>query len=260
MELHGKYPHENVCEKAINNDDFFNSFKRDSEFKYMFEHTTINYGHEYLKMIFEQYDKYVLLLDWEKLKENDSIGNAEITSFIELKHYITLNNYDFSPSTMYYIYRGLDIINKLLEDKKEINILEIGGGYGGQCKLLIDMCGMLGIKINNYGIIDKKLPSKLQIKYLNHFNYSNIHYYACEDIVDYNIFKEYNIVISIYALSEFNLITQNFYVDNILTYLPNYYILCNFFMPQNLFLNNTLIEGLPITGTYHKLLLKNSTC
>jgi hypothetical protein len=144
------------------------------EYTKILEHTTEHYGHEYIKLMFDEFDREVLLLDWTKLKENDSIGNPNIVNFSELNPYLILNDCHYSPSTIYYIYRGLHIIKHLLKNAGDnTNILEIGGGYGGQCKLLLDMCNMLNIKINSYGIIDLSDSSKLQRKYLSTFNYNN---------------------------------------------------------------------------------------
>ena len=252
-----KYTHVNICKKSLTDNNIYENFKTFPEFTYILEHTTERYGHIYIQLMIEKYKDYMVLLDWKKLKENDIIGNPSMVNFIELKDYVGLENCYYSPSTIYYIYRGIDIIHNLLRNSKNFNILEIGGGYGGQCKLLIDMCVMFNVKIEKYGIIDLEYATKLQEKYLSTFGYKNIEYFGYESTKEFNYFELYNAVISIYALSEFDVDVQNYYVNNIIDNNKNYYILCNLEITNNLFNYNSIIDALPITGTYHKLLFKN---
>lgn len=253
------YTHVDVSKNSLTDENIFNNFKRDSNYTKILEHTTTYYANEYIVEIFKNHSKYAQLLDWEKLKENDRIGNPIISDFRELKNYgIILNNYKYSPSTIYYIYRGLDIINKLFKEGESIRILEIGGGYGGQCKILLDMCKMLKINIETYGIIDLEYPSKLQKKYLDFFDYSNVQFYEFEYINDFDKFKDYNKLIAIYSLSEFEVDVQNFYIDNIIKNIPNYYILCNVEITESSFFkNDKLLDTQPKINRYHKLIINN---
>jgi hypothetical protein len=249
------YTHIDICKNALFNISIYNNFKRIPEYTKILEHTTEYFGIEYIKLIFSEHEKYAKLLDWKKLKENDLIGNPNLSNFIILKDYLNIDDCIFSPSTIYYIYRGLDIIDKILVNDN-INILEIGGGYGGQCKLIIDMCSMLGININKYGIIDLESASKLQDKYLSTFEYKNVEFFEYENIKNFDDFKLYNNLISVYALSEFEVDVQDYYINNIIKYMDNIYILCNVQIDNTYFSDCKLIEGLPEVGRYHKLIYK----
>jgi hypothetical protein len=248
------YVHVDICEEALTNEVVFNTFKSDPKYQHILEHTSVHYGREYAKLIINEYSDYASKLDWEKLKENDSIGKPNVINFPSLSEYNKSPNY--SPSTLYYVYRGLDIIHKLLQDGKDINILEIGGGYGGQCKLIMDMCEMLNISINSYGIIDLKYPSRLQNKYLSKFTYSNISFYEYGNITDFSVFKNYNKFFSNYALTEFDKHIQDSYVDNIIKYIEKFYILCNLPITNPLFsTNTTIVDAKPfVHGRYHKII------
>jgi len=250
------YTHIGICKKALDDDIVFNNFKKYPAFIKILEHTSEYIGHKYLDLIFNEYEKYALSLDWVKLMENDMIGNPDIVNFSKIKNYLKLDNYNYSPSTLYYIYRGLDIIDRLLINNKSNTILEIGGGYGGQCKLLLDMCEMLNVNIEKYGIIDLMYVSKLQNKYLSKFNYTNIDFFEFEDMNNFDVFREYDRLISVFALSEFEIDVQNYYIDNIIRNFNNYYILCNVHISNDFFINDKRIEAYPNVGRYYKLIVK----
>lgn len=256
MTLIKDYTHIDVCRNALEDNNTFTYFKSIPEFIKILEHTSEYYGNEYIKLIFSEHGDLANKLDWKKLTENDLIGNPIIINFLQLKDYIKIGDCYYSPSTIYYIYRGLDIISRILNNDVDNNVLEIGGGYGGQCKLIIDIAKMLNIEIKNYGIIDLEYPSKLQNKYLNYFKYDNIQFFEFEHITDLSVFEKYNKLISIYALSEFEIDIQEYYIRNILKNSTNYYILCNVYMKNNFFKTNKLIDALPNIGRYHKILLK----
>ena len=251
------YTHIDICKRALNDNNVFNNFKNYPGFTKILEHTSEDVGREYIELIFNDYKQYALSLDWVKLKENDMIGNPNIVNFSEMKNYIELDDYHYSPSTLYYIYRGLDIIDKLLTNNENNSILEIGGGYGGQCKLLLDMCNMLNVNIEKYCIIDLMYVSKLQKKYLGNFKYNNVDFFEFENINDYDPFKEYNRLISIFALSEFEIDVQNNYIDNIIKYFKNYYIVCNVHIDNQFFHNDKRVMAYPDVGRYHKIIINN---
>jgi hypothetical protein len=249
---YGSYSHTKVCEMSLTNDNVFNNFKRIPQFERVLEHTTEYNGHQYASAIINRFNRYFKQLNWDKLKENDKYGNARIIDFPELE---LINNH-YSPSTIHYIFTSLFFIDNILSKMNNINLLEIGGGYGGLCKVLLDICQMLNVKIENYGLIDLQEASRLQNKYLSNFNFKNIQHYEYENQLDYDVFKKYNVMLSIYAFGEFPFNVQDYYVKNIISHFENYYIEWNTERTHPHFQDTTILPEDPPTWPLNKSILK----
>ena len=73
-----------------------------------------------------------------------------------------------------YIYESFQIIKQFQKlNLNDINIIEIGGGYGGLAFYLINICKKFNININSYTIFDIPEANTLQTKYFNEVNISN---------------------------------------------------------------------------------------
>lgn len=251
-----EYSHVSTCLNAVNDDESFKSFKKDRNFTNILEHTSESFGHDYIKLIIEEFNDLINLIDWDKVKENDKLGGATLVNFSELSSVVDLVDYNFSPSTIGYLYKGLSILKfASTKNKKSISILEIGGGYGGQCKLVKDLAPLFNIEIENYGLIDLKAVSDLQKKYLTTLNYKNISFYKYEELKDFHEFDKYDLLVSIYALGEFDIEVQNFYVDNVLKNIKDFYLIWNTEKIHERFLNFNIVSENPKTGKYNTLIL-----
>jgi putative sugar O-methyltransferase len=123
--------------------------------------------------IFAHYDREmittIIKLIEKKISKNISFPNigSPYGVIIDKKKLITFEDLE-------HLYAALRIIEyfKLLgvNKNKKINIIEIGGGYGGLCKLLIDL---LEDKINNYTIVDLPLINTIQYYFLSTY-YKNL--------------------------------------------------------------------------------------
>lgn len=200
-----------VCQDAVNDDSCFDNFKKDPRYTTILEHCNRNIAQNYL----EQINKDNPILLKEELKENDSLGNPKVETFVIGK---TKYVYKYSTSTLQYI----GVLSNLLNEYKTLrnwNIVEIGGGYGGQCKVIQDY-----EKSNKYTLIDLLEPSLLQEKYLNRLLVENIDCYSSEDYPK-NI--KYDLVISNYALSEVLEPLQTQYIKDICLNSKHGYLTCN---------------------------------
>jgi hypothetical protein len=250
------YSHVEICLKSINDENYFNSFKRNEKFTSILEHTSEIFGREYVQLIVTEFSDLIKLIDWVKVKENDKLGGAVLVNFNELSSFIDLPDYNFSPSTIGYLYKGLSFLKFMAsKNKKTINILEIGAGYGGQCKLIKDLAPLFDIKIGDYGLIDLQAVSDLQRKYLTTLNYNNISYYGYEELKDFDIFDKYDVLISVYALGEFDIEVQNFYVNNVLKNIKDFYLIWNTEKVHDFFSNMNITPENPKTGQYNTLIL-----
>jgi len=220
------------------------------------EHVSYQQGLDYLKKILEKKESQEF--DWNLLLNNDSIGNPITYDFKnEIDNYnvkIILNNYNISPTTLRYISTGIDMIEYIIHNNlNNLDIVEIGGGYGGQCKILFDLIKNYNIKINSYSIIDLPSISTFQKKYLSLLNYNdNIIYQNFNNIIH----KNYDLCISNYAIGEFEYDVQIFYINNVLKYSKYYYIIWNTENIPNYLIDSKILEEIPKTGLFNKILIK----
>jgi len=181
-------------------------FKSNPLLKSILEHVSFAQGQEYLEHInlINQYTQEDII---NYCKENDKYGNSEKFDY----GFITT-----SPTNFRYILHSFLILKHLNElDKKEINIVEIGCGYGGLCLALNYFSKKMNITINNYYLIDLPDISNLQKLYLNNYSIdSSLHYHNAfnygSDIDNNDLF-----LISNYCFSEISHENQQNYIKNL---------------------------------------------
>ncbi len=250
------YANDNVCKDAINDESVFNVFKRIPEFTYILEHVSFEQGIEYINEIKKyNYLKY----DWNQFLLNDTLGNPKVFDYYEYLKEIKLNTYFISATTLRYICFGLKILDYIISTgNSELDIIEVGGGYGGQCKILFDICNANNIKIKTYTIIDLENVVKLQKKYLDILHIPVLTVPFNQDCI--SIIKDkYDLFISNYALGEFEKNTQSFYIENILPRCENFYITWNSFPIDKYFVSANISEEVPQTNptTFKNVVLTN---
>ena len=226
-----EYP--NFCKLAYENDVVFNNFKNNNVYMEILEHVSFEDGLKYIKEI--KLNKSSLFNNICKFKTNDSIGNPVKYKFEEPYG-------EMSPTTIRYIKILYDLCENF-ENLDNKNIVEIGAGYGGQCKIISDI-----FNYKTYTIFDLKEVSLLIGKYLNKMNVN--HY-----IADFNNIKDtnYDLCISNYAFTECSKDIQNIYIDKVIKTSKHGYMICNFIshiFNLNSYSKNELISEL---GKYHTL-------
>ena len=200
------------CDKICDNEELFKNFKRNGVFCGIIgndvrDKNTSDQLYNKLKgtKIFNDIDTY---------KTNDIYGNPVLFEYPEIGH--------ISPGTLYF----MDVLNDIKDkigDISNLNIVEIGSGYGGQAKILLDY----GVK--TYTCIDLKEPLRLCEKYLNLFNYNNVHFINTDklDGLDEYFFEQYDLVISNWCLSEFDIDGMSYYINKIIKNVHRGYFLMN---------------------------------
>jgi hypothetical protein len=137
-----------LCRAVVNNDNLFNKFRHLSDCTYIVETVNRSLG-----------EKIPDLLEKEFLDMFPVFASSELYGRPTVFSY---NGVNLSPTTLRYI--------KILQDLKNIfgdlklDIVEVGGGYGGQCKIIHDY-----IKPRSYTIVDLPDVLQLQKKYLDKF-------------------------------------------------------------------------------------------
>jgi len=111
-----------------------------------------------------------------------------------------------APGTLYHASILNDLINRI-GDVKDLDVVEIGPGYGGQAKILLDY----GIK--SCTLIDVLPALNLQKKYLSLFGYDDVSFWDSNNVKD----GKWDVVVSNWCLSEFNVSGIKFYVEKIIS-------------------------------------------
>lgn len=173
----------------------FQNFKQNHDYNEILEHVPKDLGAAYLQWIVRN---YAYLIDqFDQFRQNDLLGNP--------KTYLYKNYGTFSPTTLRYIKVAGDLSARF-GDLSRQHILEIGGGYGGQCKIISDMSGFA-----SYTIIDLPAPNALAKKYLHTLGVKDVHFV---DYGDFSRLKDrYDILISNYSFLEFGRPVQEKYYE-----------------------------------------------
>ena len=106
-----------------------------------------------------------------------------------------------------------------------MDIVEIGGGYGGQCLIISKV-----FNFNSYTIIDLKEPSALQRRYLDYHKVPNVRCITPEVLEFNNI----DLCISNYAFSEIARPFQDMYIEKVIMPAKKGYLTCNVFGNDNI--------------------------
>ena len=174
-------------------------FKSRKEYKTILEHASIQEASCYYDLIMnrvrdgETIDNELI----DKFKENDKLGDGET---IKCEYFGEIGR-----STLKYIALAYQM-KDLVGEKKNLKVLEIGGGYGGQIKILCDL-----LDVSSVYMIDIPIVLSLQKKYLE---YHGIHANIIEpDKVESVYEQEFDLVVSNHAICELHRDLQD-------TYLP----------------------------------------
>ena len=101
-------------------------------------------------------------------------------------------------------------------------IVEIGGGYGGQCKILNELTNF-----KEYIIVDLLEATLLQKRYLNRLNVKNVEYLSNKNFsLGNDLFCD--LLISNYAFSEISRDEQFIYIRKLINNSRRGYMTCNF--------------------------------
>lgn len=197
------------CKRAASDDAVFENFKSNPAFQQILEHVSYKTGREYLDVIVRMDPAIVSLFD--KFRENDALGNP-------VTYYYDKNGW-FSPTTLRYVKVACDL-KKRFGDLSKMHIVEIGGGYGGQCKILADLTGFA-----SYTMIDIPEGIALTKKYLSLLGVENVHYLENKKVEQVGT---YDLVISNFAFSEIDRAEQQHYLKYVIEPTKNGYMTMNF--------------------------------
>lgn len=237
------------------------TFKSHPSYQVVLEHVTPKQGYEYLLEIqkkfgvfFNTHKQYLIKL----CVINDLYGNPNKFSF---------ENFTLcSPANLRYILHGLLILSYIQQlGMNNINIIEIGGGYGGLCFYIYKMAGFFNITIKTYNIFDLPEPMALQKKYLHVHGVENIKFMNLDDYENVKLssscteksltLPEDCFLVSNYAYSEITMDLQKKYTKYVLNpYVSHGFLAWNFINVYNFIENKQLciVDEFPSTGEGNK--------
>ena len=202
-----KDPYLDICNQAFTNDEIFKSFKTNTAYQKILEHSNISIAEMWLNLI--RKDNPWLLDLMPKFATSDTVGGGEKQ---------TIQSYEISPSTVRYVGILNELINKF-GSLDNFNIIEIGGGYGGQYKIIADC-----FTLSSYAIVDLQEPLDLATKYCKAFNLS---FDAILPEQTEGFRDQYDLVISCYAITELDNKEQEQYIKRILSKSSRGWLECN---------------------------------
>ncbi len=202
-----------LCAKATRQPESFKHFKRDPFFTLFAENTSVDEGRICLELIRSRYPD--LLTHMDQFRQNDALGSPVTASYENIG--------TISPTTLHYI-KVLGELRKEFGDLSAMDIIEIGGGYGGQCKIISDL-----FSFKSYTLVD--LPETLELakKYLTEAGVKNVRFLTPDQLSKE---ERYDLVLSTYGFSEYNRTLQKSLFTQVLERSQRGYLDCNFCSKQ----------------------------
>lgn len=202
------------CAQVAKSEELFQNFRRDEIYTSVVETVLQKDGNDYLKRAIDQtpgLKKYM-----KKFNAGDSIGNPIVYKY---RFGMFSPRLSFSPTTLRYI-KVLSDLKKYFGNLDNMDILEIGVGYGGQCKIIADV-----FNFRSYTMIDLDPVIELSKKYLSKVGLKKINFIPL-DLIPKR--KNYDLFISNYAFSEVRRDLQEIYLSRYIENSRMGYMLCNF--------------------------------
>lgn len=203
------YPqYENFCYQAATDEALFQKFKGHETYRSVLEHVSYEIGKECLQIIQEQTPEFFNLMNI--FRQTDSIG-APYTYYYPKAG-------QFSPTTLRYIKVASDLKVLFGSELDQANIVEIGGGFGGQCKIISDL-----YTFKSYTIIDLPGPLALTRKFLESQGVKNVIYKPFNETIST---ESFDLAISNYAYTECTPEMQDKYCQEVLSRSTRGYMIC----------------------------------
>jgi len=198
------------CQNILESEESFAQFRRSSFCLQMIDTLTSSLGWEFILFTSQHYP--CLLPKLDGFRKNDSLGDPLLAQFGEYGI--------FCPTTLRYIKIAGDLESYFgnLDQKR---IIEIGGGYGGQCAILSTL-----FSFKEYIIVDLPEVLTLAKKYLDLLGITNVRFCSPSEVPAK---MPCDLLISNYAFSECSYPTQMDYIEKILIHSQSGYMICNDF-------------------------------
>lgn len=202
-----------LCKKAIDDEELFSSFRSNYIYVKTLEHVDYIFGKKYLDILLAE--NFFVEKDYINFFKNDMVGDPMVYDYK-----IGKKDFACAPTTLRYIKELQDLC--LIHGNNDAqNVVEIGVGYGGLCRIVSSYWSHLA----TYTLIDLPEAIELTKKYLSNFE-------VAPDIKYINGIDEFpevysDLVISNYAFSELKKEVQKKYLDKVVLNSRHGYITWN---------------------------------
>jgi hypothetical protein len=224
-------------------------FKSHSNYNYVLEHCSPKFGEDYYKLLRSTHnlsDDQIAVY----CKINDRIGGSALASIGTLP-------FPVSPTSVGYLrHASLTIDHMISLNLNDVNVVEIGCGYGGYLLALDYASKLRGIRIQSYTCIDLDAPLRLQELYLSRHNVSFDVSFVSASTYGQNVRKDNLFFVSIYCFSEISPDHQRGYMTHLIPRVSHGLIMWNHVDLFNF--GKPLVSAnpeVPLTGHYNRLVL-----
>ena len=194
------------CWRAATDPSAFARFRRDPLYTQILEHVTPEIGAEAAAIALAQLPAYRDRLD--QFRRNDAYGSPVSHRYGDLGI--------FSPTTLRYM-KVLSDLELMFGDLAGLHVVEIGGGYGGQCRLILAR-----FSLASYTIFDLPEAGALTRTYLKALEIADV-LINPPPTID----RPVDLVLSNYALSEVRRSMQEHYLESVVRTAPRGYMIWN---------------------------------
>jgi len=154
------HPFAESCLKMAQDDTHFSTFRQDPAVVDMLEHVKRYEAEQYEQIAIMMSKNYSVNIPWEEIVRNDSVGSP-LTYPLKSRP-----NMNICPTTCRYLVLGMKALQHASTFEKELNIIEVGGGYGGQCCVILRLASIFGMYVKSYTILDLREANLLQNKFI----------------------------------------------------------------------------------------------
>lgn len=195
------------CRRAAEDDACFAGFREDPIYSAVVTSELRNQGRDYFELLQARgFDPGF----FDTVRAHDRIGGARLASFGSAGA--------LAPQTMRYV-KVLSDLELLFDALEGASIVEIGGGFGGQCAAIAKR-----FRFARYTIVDLREPLLLARRYLEALEIPNVDYAVLEELP---INARYDLVISCYGVSELARAVQVLHLQRVLLRAQAGYLLWN---------------------------------
>lgn len=216
----GVYPE--FCYIASKHDEVFQNFKSHPMYRYIVEGVSAEQGRDYLEIILNHSLVKLTSNQWKIFLQNDLCGNP-----LKITYTFGDSSITCSPCTLRYVKVMSDILS-LFDSEKIKKVAEIGVGYAGQCRILMNM-----LPIDEYNLIDLPEVLSLSERCLNELNSNRGGAVRYIDGTHLYHDVESDLLISNYAFSELSRQAQDVYLEKVVLKAKSGYITWNDFSARD---------------------------
>lgn len=202
-----------ACRSAVLLPTNFKQFRNQKEYTEVLEHVSDVHGREYFRLLSPARQSIACLREAAK---NDEIGSPRT---MQLDSGLMI-----SPTTLRYL-KVADDLERYFGKLDSMRIVEIGVGYGGQCRIIDSL-----FKVKSYTLVDLKPVLELAEHFLSHFPLQlTVQFRTMNELMP----QDYDLAISNYAFTELSRRLQEAYCVRALDRSSRGYITYNDIAPAS---------------------------